>query len=39
MISFMRLDETTNERTSGNGAFALWFHTRYLNRAVPDRER
>jgi hypothetical protein len=29
----------TNERTSGNGAVALWFHIRCLRRAVPECER
>jgi hypothetical protein len=25
-----------NERTSGNGAVALWFHAARLGRAVPE---
>ncbi len=25
-----------NERTSGNGAVALWFHAQRLRRAVPE---
>ena len=28
-----------NQRTSGNGAVALWFHARRLGRAVPERDR
>jgi hypothetical protein len=27
------------ERTSGNGALALWLHIRRLSRAVPEAER
>jgi hypothetical protein len=26
-----------NERTSGNGAVALWFHIPHLRCAVPER--
>jgi hypothetical protein len=29
----------SNERTSGNGAVALWFHIDRLSRAVPECER
>jgi hypothetical protein len=28
-----------NERASGNGALALWFHVQALGRAVPECER
>ncbi len=28
-----------NERTSGNGAVALWFHVQRPSRAVPECER
>lgn len=28
-----------NQRTSGNGAVALWFHTQRLSRAVPEFKR
>jgi hypothetical protein len=28
-----------NERTSGNGAVALWFHVQRLRRPVPECER
>ena len=27
---------TTNERTSGNGAVALWFRIRHLSRAAAE---
>jgi hypothetical protein len=30
---------SSNERTSGNGAVALWFHIARLSRAVPECER
>src|ERR1051325_10965302 len=28
-----------NQRTSGSGAVALWFHARRLGRAVPEQQR
>ena len=28
-----------DQRTSGNGAIALWFHIHHLSRAVPECER
>jgi hypothetical protein len=30
---------TTDERTAGDGAVALWFRIRHLSRAVPESER
>jgi hypothetical protein len=30
---------SSNHATSGNGAFALWFHDERLRRTVPECER